>query len=140
MGEFAEKQQLPGGPEASLIKEISRPIFEAKGWMKFLGVLMIIYGVLTACTIIGIIFAWLPIWLGILLFQAGSKVDGAFQTGNKADLLASMGKLKTFFLIYGILALIGLALTIIMLLVWGAAISAIIAGGGLEALMQGAAM
>jgi len=108
--------------------------------MKFLGVLMIIYGVLVACTIIGIIFAWLPIWLGILLFQAGSKIDGAFQAGNKADLLASLGKLKTYFLIYGILALIGLALTVIMMLVWGAAISAIIAGGGLEALMQGAAM
>jgi hypothetical protein len=140
MGEFAEKQSLQGGPESALIKEIAQPIFEAKGWMKFLGVLMIIYGVLTACTIIGIIFAWLPIWLGVILFQAGSKIDGAYHAGNKAELLASLGKLKTFFLIYGILALIGLALTVIMMLVWGAAISAIIAGGGLEALMQGAAM
>jgi fatty acid desaturase len=68
MGELAEKQSLQGGPESPLIKEIAQPIFEAKGWMKFLGVLMIICGVLTACTIIGIIFAWPPIWLGVVLF------------------------------------------------------------------------
>lgn len=134
MGEFAEKQSVTGGPDAPVVKELSKPLFEAKGWMKFLGVILIIYGALVACSIIGIIFAWLPIWLGILLFSAGSKIDAAYQAGSKADLVVSLGKLKTFFTIYGIMAIIGIALTVIMLLVWGAAISALIAGGGLEAL------
>jgi hypothetical protein len=127
MGEFAEKQPVPGGPDAPAVKELSRPLFEAKGWMKFLGVLMIVYGALTACTIVGIIIAWLPIWLGILLFSAGSKVDAAFQGGNKADFLAGLGKLKTFFMICGIMA-------IIMMLVWGAALFALIASGELSGL------
>ncbi len=140
MGEFAEKQTVPGGPDATMVKEVSRPLFEAKGWMKFLGVILIIYGVLVACTVVGLIIAWLPIWLGILLFSTGSKIDAAFQGGNKADLMAGLGKLKTFFMIYGIMAIIGIAVTVIGLIVAGGTIFALLAGGGLSSLTSGTAM
>jgi len=134
MGEFAERQSVASGPDATMVKEVARPLFEVKGWMKFLGVLMIISGVLTACTVVGLIVAWLPIWLGILLFSTGSKIDAAFQGGNKADLMAGLGKLKTFFTIYGIMAIIGIAMSVIGLILAGGTIFALLAGGGLEAL------
>jgi len=136
VGEFAERQSVPGGPEAPVVKELSRPLFEAKGWMKLLGVLMIIDGVFIACIppFFGIIIAWLPIWMGILLFSVGSKVDAAFQGGNKTDLAAGLGKLKTYFMIQGILAIIGIVFLIVGLIVAGGALMAVLAGGGLEAL------
>ena len=131
MGEFAERQSVPGGADAPMVKEIAGPLYEAKGWMKFLGVLMIIYGALMVLTIWGIIICWLPIWMGILLLNAGKGVETAFQSGNKADLTAGLGKLKTFFTIYGILALIGIVFMIIGLIVAGGALFAILRGGGL---------
>lgn len=134
MGEFTEKQAVPGGPDATMVREFARPLFEVKGWMKFLGVIMIIVGVIQACTVVGLIIAWLPIWLGILLFSTGSKIDAAFQSGNKADLMTGLGKLKTFFTIYGIMAIIGIAMSVIGLILAGGTIFALLAGGGLEAL------
>ena len=65
---------MPGGGEQQVVREVSAPLFAAKVWMKFLGVLMIIYGVLIAFTIVGIIICWLPIWIGVLLFQSASAV------------------------------------------------------------------
>ena len=72
--------------------------------------MMIIYGVLTALSIVGIIVAWLPIWMGVLLFQSASAVERAHQSDDAAALMESLSKLKTYFTIMGVLTLIGLVL------------------------------
>ena len=99
--------------QTNLIKEVSTPIYQARGWMKFLGVLMIIVGVFYALTIVGIIIAWLPIWMGIVLYQAGSSSEQAFFNGDKFSLLKSLNQIKLYFTIMGILTLIGIVLTVI---------------------------
>ncbi|UCG60671.1 MAG: hypothetical protein JSV52_10075 [Candidatus Zixiibacteriota bacterium] len=108
------------------IKEISLPIYQAKVWMQLLGVVMIINGIIIAITIIGILVAWLPIWLGVLLFQAASSAESAQVTGNKHQLLESLRKLKTYFVINGVLMLI----TLIFI-----GFSILIAGAGLFSMM-----
>ncbi len=90
------------------IREIAAPLYGAKFWMQLVGVMMIIYGVLIAITIVGLIFAWLPIWLGVLLFQTAKAVELAYSSEDEASFLAAMGKLKTYFTIMGVLTLIGL--------------------------------
>jgi len=96
-------------PEANnAVRELSLPIHQSKGWMKLLGVLSIIYGAVSVFTIVGIVVAWLPIWMGVLLIQAASSVEKAQVTGEKETLVESLNKLKTYFTIQGILALIGL--------------------------------
>lgn len=112
---------VQSGGEQQLVREIGAPLFAAKGWMKFLGVLMIIYGVLIALSIVGIIVCWLPIWVGVLLFQAATAVEAAEASGNKMELYAAMAKLKTYFTIYGILALIGIVFAVIAMIVGGVA-------------------
>lgn len=89
-------------------RQVSAGLYSAKGWMKLVGVMMIIYGVLTALTIIGIIFAWLPIWMGVLLFQSAGAVDRAYNADDAGALAESLSKLKTYFTIMGVLTLIGL--------------------------------
>jgi hypothetical protein len=97
------------------IQELSMPIYQARGWLKFLGVLSIISGVGAALSIVGIIFAWLPIWMGVLMFQAGSAIDSAGQFGDKFAFLRSLGSLKTYFVLQGILSVIGIILAASML-------------------------
>jgi hypothetical protein len=127
MGEFDQRQPVVGGPDAQIIKEISAPLYEVKGWLKFLGVLSIVYGALMVLTIWGIIICWLPIWMGVILLKAGTSVDVAYQSGDKAQLMTSLGKLKTYFTVAGIAAIVALAVSII---------AAIFAGGAMLALMR----
>lgn len=95
------------------IQVISEPLARSNFWMKLLGVLLIIYGIMMAITIVGLLVAWLPIWLGVLLFQSASAATQANQTGDEAVLIRSLEKLKTYFTIMGILTLIGLILAIL---------------------------
>ena len=93
-------------------------------WVKLIGVLNIIGGALAAITIVGIIFAWAPIWMGVLLFQAGSKADEA-QASKRYDLLVPMmDKLRLYFLIQGILVIVSIALMILSFILFGASMFA----------------
>lgn len=94
----------PTPQENQMVQQLSLPIYQARGWLKFLGVITIIGGIPSVFVLVGI----LQIWIGILLFQAGSSLDSAGQFGDKFAFLRSMGNLKTYFLIQGILTLLGL--------------------------------
>jgi hypothetical protein len=104
----------PVPQESHLVQELSMPIYQARGWLKFLGVLSIIGGVMQAITIVGIVWAWIPIWMGILMFQAGSQAETAGQLGSKFAFMSSLGSLKTFFVLQGVLSLIAIIISLLM--------------------------
>ncbi len=118
-----QEQSLPGTDPRTLTKEIGMPLFNSKGWMKLIGVLAIIQGALVALSIVGILIAWLPIWMGALLLQSANNAERAIQTGDSATLNLSLRKLQTYFTITGVLTLISLIVvaftTITMLLTGG---------------------
>jgi hypothetical protein len=101
----------PAPQDSRLVQELSQPIFQARGWLKFLGVLSIISGIPSILVLVGI----LQIWLGILLFQAGSSIDSANRLGDRFAFLGSLNSLKTYFVIQGVLSLIGILLAVGML-------------------------
>jgi hypothetical protein len=103
--------------EERVVKEVSHPLYSSKGWIKLVGVLMLIYGIFGALTIVGIVFAWLPIWLGILLIQVSNKVTDAQYTGDKMAMIKAQSNLSTYFTIYGVLTLIGIIFMVIFLIV-----------------------
>ena len=131
MGQIAEARGVPapGGDESRIVREVSAPLFEAKGWMKLLGVLLIIYGIFVALTIVGIVICWLPIWLGASLLRAAGATEMAQVGGDRLQLITAMSKLRTFFTIQGVLALIGLIALGVFLFAGGmASIMSIVAG------------
>jgi len=99
---------LTSGLDAATTERIRSDINESKGWMKLLGILSIIGGAVQALTIVGILVAWLPIWIGIILTQTANKANDFVERGNPADLVEYHSKMKTYFTILGIVALIGL--------------------------------
>ncbi len=105
----------PAMPDTHEVQELSAPIYQARGWLKFLGILSIISGIGSALSVVGIIFAWLPIWMGVLMFQAGSSIDSAGQFGDRFAFLRSMGSLKTYFILQGVMTLLGILLALTML-------------------------
>jgi len=110
-------QNLDQNNESGLIKEVSFPLYNSKGWIKLIGILMIIYGVLMALSLVGIIIAWLPIWLGVLLMKVASRIDQAYATGNKDMMVSAQNSMATFFTIYGVLALIGIIISVVFIIV-----------------------
>jgi hypothetical protein len=90
------------------IREISWPIYQSKGWIRFIGVLSIIQGIVLALTLVGIIIAWLPIWIGVLLMQCASSIERARTSGDKTVLVNALDKLRTYFTIQGILTLLSI--------------------------------
>ena len=101
---------------SALVRDLSMPLASGKGWMKFLGIIFIIDGVFTAITIVGILIAWLPIWIGVLLLQAGSAIERAHVGGDEAAFRMALNKLRTYFVILGVMMLIGLILMVLALI------------------------
>ena len=90
---------------------------KSKGWLKFIGIVTIIGGALQALTIVGIIFAWLPIWMGILLLQAGKFAEAFAKEKDPIKLSEMAQKLRVYFTIQGILMLVSLIISVIAALV-----------------------
>ncbi len=102
--------------EENLVSEMSYPLYNGKGWLKFYGIITIISGVISALSIVGILYAWLPIWLGVLINGAANKVETAYNTGNKYAFIEAQRKLNTYFVINSVIILVGLVLFVLIVI------------------------
>ena len=112
-----EMMQQPDSTDTAL-KRACRIAADSAGWMKLLGVISIIQGVFAVFTIWGIIIAWLPIWLGVILFRAANEAEMA-SAGLSDHLEAYLKRLNKFFLIQGIFMLVMIVIGLIMVFVMG---------------------
>jgi type IV secretory pathway TrbD component len=109
-------------PDVPRLAAIAR---ESSTWMKFLGVMSILQGALAAITIVGLVIAWLPIWLGILLFRASEDAVTAAQ-GDTLRFESYLRRLNRYFVIQGIVTLLGIVVGVIVFFAAGmAAMSAL---------------
>ncbi|HPS46153.1 MAG TPA: DUF5362 family protein [Bacteroidales bacterium] len=79
-----------------------------KGWIKFIGIVLIVMGAIYGLTIIGLVVAWLPIWMGIILTNAAKHIESYVQTRSFTELIEYSRKIKSYFAILGVLSIIGL--------------------------------
>ena len=112
--------------QSSVIKELTIKAQNMTGWMKFLGIITIISGAFGVLSIVGIVFAWIPIWLGVLLIQAGARATNAQITNNPKELVLMLEKLRLYFVIQGILLIIMIVVFIIGIISLGAFIPLIL--------------
>ena len=95
---------------------ILAPLVQIRGWLKFLGILNIISGILICLTIVGILIAWLPIWIGSLLFASARRLEELGASDNEDLALESLKKIALYFKINGIVAIVGVVFTVLALL------------------------
>ncbi|MBN2327343.1 MAG: hypothetical protein JXR73_09310 [Candidatus Omnitrophica bacterium] len=100
---------------SSLVKEISYPLYQSKIWLRIIGIISILSGIISIFTIIGILFCWIPIWLGVLLYQSATSIEIAQLSGSKEKFTDSLDKLRLYFLIMGIMTLLGVIVSIFAL-------------------------
>lgn len=85
-----------------LIKDFASYLNANRRWMKFFGVLSIIQGSVLCLTVGGAIIGWLPIWLGVNVFQAAKAADLAERTGSQEYMGEALYRLGFFFKLNGI--------------------------------------
>jgi hypothetical protein len=105
-----------------VVSRVISPLDAAAGWMKLIGTVSIIYGVLTALTIVGLIIAWLPIWMGVLTRKAATQAQLAYTSGHEHAAIESTNSLRTIFKVQGIILLIGLIMWGVMFIIMIAAL------------------
>lgn len=112
--------------DGQAVREASAAIATSAGWMKFLGISLLIFGVahvlsalfvvvmggsadggLLPGLVLGLITASLGgvlMWMGMLLFQSAAKAQEAALTAQKHTLLSALRQSARFFKIWGISA------------------------------------
>ena len=124
---------------ASRIAQISVVLSRSSGWMKLLAVVSVIGVVFsfisnlwTRGVLGGARSLWslwyllslglmvIPIWTAVLLFRAASHVSNAAVTGDDEELHHGLDRLRLYFKIGGILAVIGIVISVIVLIFAGA--------------------
>jgi low temperature requirement protein LtrA len=106
-------------------EELSR----ASGWMKAMGILSIVGGILSAITIVGIIYAWLPIWMGVIVYQAGKSAQMASTNKDETKLMEVVSKIRLFFLISVIVGIVAYAIVIIVGIIYLFGLFSMMKGG-----------
>jgi len=76
---------------------------ESKGWLKSLGIISIISGIISFLSGVGIIIAWLPLWQGFLLLHSARKADDYIKEKSEVQLKETLKPIKTYFIIQTVL-------------------------------------
>jgi uncharacterized protein DUF5362 len=118
-----------GTPVSSTVSDLAVPLSSGSGWMKFVGIMFIIQGAMTAITIVGIVIAWLPIWIGVLVMQAAGAIERAQLSGDAMAMKEALSKLRTYFVIQGVLYLIGIIIFVLYFVFFGAVLMAMFRNG-----------
>lgn len=97
--------------------EILQPLINNKAWLKLLGIISIIYGALTALSIVGLIVCWIPIWLGILLVKSASEFEKYEYSDEEEAATVALENLALFFKIVAIITIVGISLSVVSILI-----------------------
>ncbi len=103
------------GSDHSIVQYLASPIYRARGWIRFLAVLGFIAGGLYAITIVGLLFAWIPVLIGVFLWQAASAVEAGYNERSAEKVHAGQDKLRLAIMTYAITLIVGFVLGIIFL-------------------------
>ncbi|HQU73255.1 MAG TPA: DUF5362 family protein [Calditrichia bacterium] len=96
-----------------VIKTLQQQAVQMAPWLKTLAFLLMFLAALLALSIVGLPLSWLPLTMGIVLYQAGLRAASLQSTGDPLALVQLMGRLK----VYLVIALFGLTFSLMMLAV-----------------------
>ncbi len=109
---------------------------QGRTWMNFLGWLSIICGVLYCITIVGAVFGWLPLWLGIVLRRAAKRTDEVLATGDDVAIVGYLEEVSRFFRISGIATLVMLILYAAGMVIYLVVLIFMVAGVGMAGTLK----
>lgn len=87
-------------------------------WLKFLGVMSMIGGALYCVSIVGIVAGWFPLLIGYWQVKASDDLLRFSQTGEVQGLESGFNKLRQYYTVMGIMAIVGLSMVALVMVVY----------------------
>lgn len=108
-----QQPNSPMGPPQRSVSEVIQPLYNVKGWIRFLGIFQIIIGAMYCLTIVGAIFGWFPLLIGIKLNNVAGALERAI-SGDDFSAIESTENLGFIFKLMGIMIIVSLLFSILM--------------------------
>ena len=70
--------------------------------MRLFAVCLIFYGALITVTGVGVLVAWLPMWIGVILLLTSKSIAAAYKNNDEQAFMHSISRLKTIFITLGL--------------------------------------
>ena len=86
--------------------------------MRFVGIVSIVAGGIYCLSIVGIVFGWLPILMGVWLMRAGNGAQTYVTTGEVRALEDFIGNLRAHYMTIGIIFMINIAFWVLSILAY----------------------
>ena len=101
------------------ILELATPLYRVRRWLMFVGIMLFMQAFFLAISVVGLIVAWLPVWLAVLCFQIARSVNDAYSNQDELALTRANSKIGTAIFLLGVVLLISLILGILAFLLGG---------------------
>lgn len=123
---------VPAQEPTFILREgVSSNLKTMASWMKFMAVVMFVFGGLYALSLVGLIVAWFPILVGYWLYRGANKVN-IFVNNDQEALDDAVKMLKYYFMANGIAMIISVVLGILYVIIMiGVFVAAAATGGSM---------
>lgn len=97
-----ESQPLNTQTKSLDIKRLVYPLYQSLLWIRVFAACLILYGALITVTGVGVLIAWLPMWIGVILFLASKSIATAYNENDEEAFVQTISRLKTIFITLGL--------------------------------------
>lgn len=109
-------QSLPeSNATADRLTQFIYPLHQSRFWIQLFAGCLIFYGALLTVTGLGILVAWLPIWVGVLLFMASKSIRYAYLNNDEQALIKTLQRFKSIFTILGLASVMLISVSLYLL-------------------------
>lgn len=97
-----ESQPLSTQTQSLDIRRLVYPLYQSLLWIRLFAACLIFYGALITVTGVGVLVAWLPMWIGVILLLASKSIATAYKENDEDAFMHSISRLKTIFITLGL--------------------------------------
>ena len=83
------------------VSSLVTPLYKSLVWIRLFADCLIFYGALSTVTGVAVLVAWIPMWIGVLLFLTSRSISTAYKKNDDQALVQIISRLKTIFTILG---------------------------------------
>lgn len=94
--------------EQNTVRQYGRPLYRSRHWLKLISICQIGTAIISVLSFIGILIAWLYVWLAITLWKTANNAEKAYYINSEEQFVESQRFLKQSIIIFGVLALINI--------------------------------
>lgn len=92
-------------------------LYKQMGWLKFVGVVNLVFGIVLSLPILSLVVTWVMIWIGIMAISAANQFKKGYEDHDKYFAMKGMEELAKLVRVISILSVVSLGLGFLLLII-----------------------